>query len=77
MGTIRVLSRNGNAGAEPDARKRADYAGLLLVFAELVKRRDVWEMGLEDWNMIESEIIKKWQAKARQEGHNEGRGRTK
>jgi hypothetical protein len=56
------------ASGETDARKRADYAGLALVFADLAGCRQVWENALEDWNMVESEVVKKWQEKARVEG---------
>jgi hypothetical protein len=61
------------AGGEPDARKRGDYAGLLLVFAELAGTRQAWETALEDWNMVESQVVKGWQEKARKEGRAEGR----
>lgn len=60
------------ASEEPDGRKRADYGGLVLVFAELAGRRAPWETALEDWNMVESEIVKKWKAKARKEALDEG-----
>jgi hypothetical protein len=61
------------AGPEPDPRKRADYGGLALVFAELAGSREVWQTALEDWNMVESDVVKSWQKKARDEGHREGR----
>lgn len=56
------------ASAEPDARRRADYGGLALVFAEAAGRRDVWKKALEGWNMVESQQVLEWQAQARTEG---------
>jgi hypothetical protein len=56
------------ASAEPDPRKRSDYAGLALVFADLAGHRTVWERALEDWNMIESQVVKSWQEKALAQG---------
>src|SRR5262249_13445850 len=52
------------AEREPGARRRADYAGVALVFAELTKRRPEWEQALEDFNVYESVTANKW----RQEG---------
>ena len=57
---------------ETDARRRADFGGLALVFAELAGRRDVWRQALEDWNVQVSQQVLEWQAKARQEGRQEG-----
>jgi hypothetical protein len=61
------------ASGEPEARKRSDYAGLALVFAELAGCRPAWETALEGWNMVESQVVKGWQEKARIEGRAEGR----
>jgi hypothetical protein len=58
--------------SEPDAKRRADFGGLALVFAELAGRRDVWRQTLEDWNVQVSQQVLEWQAKARQEGEREG-----
>jgi hypothetical protein len=60
------------ASGEPDGRKCADYGGLALVFADLAGCHQVWETALEGWNMVESEVVKKWQEKARIEGRAEG-----
>jgi hypothetical protein len=60
------------ATTEPDPRQRADYGGLALVFAELAGSRSALETALEDWNMVESEVVKSWQKKARDEGRREG-----
>jgi len=43
------------AAAEPEGRRRSDYAGLALVFAELARVRDAWRRGLEGWNVLQSE----------------------
>jgi hypothetical protein len=59
------------ASGEPDARRRGDYGGLALVFAELAGRRDAWRRALEDWNVQVSQQVLEWQAKARQEGRQE------
>src|SRR4029077_20958072 len=53
------------AQAEPDARRRADYAGLALVFAELTDCRPVWKQALEGWNMEQSMQVLEWQAQAK------------
>jgi hypothetical protein len=37
--------------SEPDARRRADYCGLALVFAELTDCRPQWKRALERWNV--------------------------
>jgi len=43
---------------------RADYVALALVFAEMAGRKQLWETGLEGFNVQESEVIRGW----RQEG---------
>jgi hypothetical protein len=58
--------------SEPDVKRRADFGGLAVVFAELAGRRDVWRHALEDWNVQVSLQVLEWQAKARQEGRKEG-----
>lgn len=60
------------AQAEPDDRRRSDYAGLALVFADLTDCRAVWKEALEGWNMKVSQQVLEWQAEARQEGLQEG-----
>jgi hypothetical protein len=61
------------AEQEPDARLRGDYGGLALVFADLADRREVWEKGLEGWNVEVSQVVEKWKADARAEGLRQGR----
>jgi hypothetical protein len=61
------------AEGEPDSRKKANFASLALVFAEAAERKPIWEKALEGWNVIESEVVKEWQAVARAEGVAKGR----
>jgi hypothetical protein len=51
------------ASGEADPVRRADL-GLARLFAELVKRQGVWRRALEGWNVLESEFMKEWEAKA-------------
>lgn len=64
------------ARAEPDSRRRSDYAGLALVFADLAKCWDTWKQALEGWNVEQSQQVLEWQAvaakRARAEGLAEG-----
>jgi hypothetical protein len=55
------------AGAETDARRRADDGSLALVFAEAAGCREVWAQALRGWNMIESKVVTEWQRQARVE----------
>jgi hypothetical protein len=50
--------------AEPDARRRSDYGGLALVFAELTDFRPLWKRELEGWNVEQSQQVLEWQAAA-------------
>ncbi len=59
------------ASAEPDERRRGDYGGLALVFAEAARRRQVWQQVLKEWNMIRSQQVQEWKAEARAEGRAE------
>jgi hypothetical protein len=52
------------AHADPDARRRADYAGLALVFADLTDCRSVWQRHLEGWNVEVSMQVLEWQEAA-------------
>lgn len=61
------------AGRETDARRRSDYGGLTLVFAEAGGCRDVWKSGLKEWNVTQSKQVLEWQEQARSEGRVEGR----
>lgn len=58
---------------ESDDRRRSDYAGLALVFAELTGLRPIWKQALEGWNVRQSQQVLEWQAEARIEGRKEGR----
>jgi hypothetical protein len=56
------------AGVEADPRRRGDYGGLAKVFAELAGRADVWQTGLEGWNVEVSQVVLEWQAQALAKG---------
>src|SRR5262249_3957852 len=51
--------------AEPQGRLRADFVGLALVFAELVRHKGAWKTGLEGLNMRVSKQVLEWQEEAR------------
>ncbi len=53
------------ASAEPDARRRSDYGGLALVFAEAAGCLDAWKDALKEWNVIQSKQVNEWQDQAR------------
>jgi hypothetical protein len=55
------------AAGEPQAARRIDYGALVAVFAEAVKREDVWNNALREWNMRESKVIKGWEDVGRRE----------
>ncbi len=69
------------AEAEPDRRRRAEYGGLALVFADKAGRKAIWAKALEGWNVTESSVVNEWiaqgeakgEAKGRAEGRAEGR----
>jgi hypothetical protein len=61
------------ASAEPDERRRGEYGGLALVFAEAAERKEIWKEALKEWNMKVSQQVLEWQAEARAEGRVEGR----
>jgi hypothetical protein len=50
------------ASAEADARRRVEYGGLALVFAEAADRWSAWKKALEGWQMIQSKQVLEWQA---------------
>jgi hypothetical protein len=60
------------AGQEPDNRRRSDYGGLALVFADATKRLAVWKEALKEWNMRESQQVLEWINMGRAEGRAEG-----
>ena len=45
----------------------------LMAFADLARRRLVWERALEDWNVETSEIVQEWIALGKTRGKEEGR----
>jgi hypothetical protein len=57
------------AEAEPDDRRRSDYAGLALVFADAADRKPAWKLALKEWNMKRSSVVDEWKA----EGETRGR----
>lgn len=61
------------AAKESDARRRSDLAGIALVFAELAGHKVQWQAGLAGWDVMESEIVKAWQAQALKKGEELGR----
>jgi len=65
------------AQAEPEARRRADYAGLALVFAELADCRPAWQQALEGWNVEQSLQVLEWQAEAEKRGLARGKAEAK
>lgn len=48
------------AAAEPDTRRRAEYGGLALVFAEAAGREYIWKTAMEGWGMRDSQIALGW-----------------
>jgi hypothetical protein len=58
--------------AEPDARRRGDYGGLALVFAEAAGCREAWRQELKGWNMEQSAQVLEWIS----EGETKGELRT-
>lgn len=56
------------ADGEPDTRRKAEFAGIALVFAEKAGRKDIWEQKLEGWNMEESTVVNAWIAKGEARG---------
>jgi hypothetical protein len=61
------------AQGDPDARRRADYAGLALVFADLTDCRHIWQRLLEGWNVEQSMQVLEWQEQAEKRGLARGR----
>ena len=57
---------------EPDAKLRADYGGLALVFAEAAGCRPAWKDALKEWNMVESQQVLEWIAEGEVKGEVKG-----
>lgn len=53
---------------ETDLALRGLYRDLVLVFAELCKHQVTWYQALEEWNMIESPLIRSWFDRGHQKG---------
>ena len=62
----------GLAEAEPDDRRRSNFGGLALVFADAAGRYDLWFQALEGWNMKRSRAVLEWLEEGRQEGLQKG-----
>jgi len=60
------------ASLEADSRRRSDYGGLALVFADAAGRLAVWKEALKEWNMRESQQVLEWINMGRAEGRAEG-----
>jgi hypothetical protein len=56
------------ASLERNADRRADYGAIALTFAELAKRKGVWQAGLEDWNVKESRFLAGWEKRGMDKG---------
>ncbi len=61
------------ASAEPDARRRAEYGLLALVFAEAAGCHAVWKQALTGWNMIQSQTAREWIAVGETQGETKGK----
>lgn len=61
------------ASAEPDARRRGDYGGLALVFADAVGRRPAWRQALGGWNVVQSPQVLEWMAEGEVRGELRGK----
>jgi hypothetical protein len=48
------------AAQEPDARRRSEYGGLAIVFAEAAGRQAVWKEALKGWNVRDSQQVQEW-----------------
>jgi hypothetical protein len=67
------------ARQEPDSRRRSDYGGLAVVFAEAAGCRKEWKEALKGWNMEESQQVLEWiaEGEARGEAKGEARGEAR
>src|SRR5437660_185899 len=55
--TINRYDQASRYGAKLDARRRADYGGLALVFAEAAGRLPAWKEAVKEWNRVESQQV--------------------
>ncbi len=60
------------AGRETDSRRRSDYGGLALVFAEAAVGRKEWQEALKGWNVVESQQVLEWIAEGEAKGEIKG-----
>ena len=56
---------------EPDSRRRSEYGGLALIFAELTPHHAKWVEALKEWNVRESKIVNQWKSEGRVEARRE------
>jgi hypothetical protein len=65
------------AGAEPNSRRKAEFGGIALIFADRAGRKALWAEKLEGWNVEESTVVQEWialgEARGEARGRNEGR----
>lgn len=63
------------ADGEPDRRRKAEYGGIALLFADRAGRKDVWHAKLEGWNVEESTVVNEWIAIGEKRGETRGEAR--
>jgi hypothetical protein len=63
------------AETEPDRRRKAEYGGIALIFAERAGHKDIWKQKLEGWNVEESTVVNEWMAIG--EARGEARGEVR
>jgi hypothetical protein len=52
---------------EPDAEVSSTLGAFALIFADLVKRSELWERALEGWDMQTSQVVDRWRAEGQLE----------
>ena len=60
------------AQTEPDPRRRSDYGGVALIYAEQTAWQNNWDKALEGWNVVESTHVLQWINQGKSEGLKEG-----
>jgi hypothetical protein len=50
---------------EPEERRRSDYGGLAVVFAELTAGASQWKEALKEWSMRQSQQVQEWRAEGK------------
>jgi hypothetical protein len=53
------------AEAEPNSRRRSEFARLARLFAERAGRKAIWHEKLEGWNVEESTVVNEWIAESK------------